>query len=180
MTGIGTVVADDPSLTVRDPQLDTGGRQPLRVVLDSHLRMRSSAGMLALPGTTLVYGIESQRQRSLTDAGAEVVVVDAVAQRVDVAAVLRDLANREVNDVLVEAGPALAGRLIEDKLIDELVIYLAPHIMGSQTTGMFQTPAWSELADRQGLLIRDVRCIGADTRITARPGEPANSTLRKH
>lgn len=175
MTGIGTVVADDPLLTVRDPELDTGGCQPLRAVLDSHLRMPLSAGMLALPGTTLIYCIDPQRQQPLTDTGAEVVVIDAVEQHVDVSAVLRDLADRQINDVLVEAGPAVAGRMIENQLIDELVIYLAPHIMGSQTKRMFQTPTWSALADRQDLLVCDVCRIGADTRITARPSERSNS-----
>ena len=168
MTGIGTVQSDDPSLTVRDPALDTGGHQPLRVVLDSHLRMPLSARMLALPGKTLIYCFAIERQQPLIDAGAEVVGVEAAGEQVEVAAVLRDLADRGVNDVLVEAGPALAGRLLEEGHVDELVIYQAPHIMGSQTMGMFRTPGWTELADRRALMITDVRRVGADTRITAR------------
>jgi diaminohydroxyphosphoribosylaminopyrimidine deaminase/5-amino-6-(5-phosphoribosylamino)uracil reductase len=169
LTGIGTVLADDPSLTVRDPELDTGGRQPLRVVLDSHLRMPFSARMLALPGQTLIYCTEPDRQSRLEDAGAEVTVVDAVARHVNVVAVLSDLAGRGVNEALVEAGPSLTGSMLEDKLVDELVIYQAPHIMGSQTMGMVRTPTWVQLADRQSLDIVDERRVGSDTRITARP-----------
>lgn len=168
MTGIGTVLADDPSLTVRDAGLDTGGRQPLRVVLDKGLRMPLSAEMLALPGTTLVYCIDDGRRSSLEEAGAEVVRVPDRDGRVDVAAVLADLAQREINEVLVEAGPILSGGLIESGCVDELVIYQAPHIMGSETLGMFRTPAWTDLAQRRGLEVLDVRRVGADMRITAR------------
>jgi len=170
MTGIGTVLADDPSLTVRDAAIDTRGKQPLRVVLDNSLRMPLSAEMLAPPGKTLVYCIDDEKRESLVSAGAEVIKVAASAGMVDVSVVLGDLAGREVNDVLVEAGPTLAGNLINAGLVDELVIYQAPHIMGSETMGMFDTPRWTELAHRKSLDISDVRRVGADTRITARIG----------
>ena len=168
MTGIGTVLADDPSLTVRDASLDTRGRQPLRVVLDKGLRMPLSAEMLALPGETLIYCTRDGKRKPLVAAGAEVVKVGQHDDLVDIAEVLDDLGSREVNDVLVEAGPALAGSLLAGGYLDELVIYQAPHIMGSETLGMFRTPTWTDLGDRQGLDIVDVRAIGADTRITAR------------
>jgi len=168
MTGIGTILADDPSLTVRDTTLDTRGKQPMRVILDNGLRMPLSAEMLALPGQTLIYCVDDEKRDVLVAAGAEVIKVAANAGLVDVPAVLGDLANREVNDVLVEAGPTLAGSLITAGLVDELVIYQAPHIMGSETMGMFDTPAWTELANRKSLAISDVRRVGADTRITAR------------
>ncbi len=168
MTGIGTVLADDPSLTVRDASLDTDGRQPLRVVLDKGLRMPLSAEMLGLPGNTLIYCIDDSGRQPLIDAGAEIVKVAEKDGMVHLAAVLDDLGARAINDLLVEAGPALAGSLVETQLVDELVIYQAPHIMGSETMGMFQTPSWCELADRQSLEITDVRSVGADTRITAR------------
>lgn len=168
MTGIGTVLADDPSLTVRDATIDAGGRQPVRVVLDNELRMPLSAEMLALAGQTLVYCTHDSKKKALVEAGVEVIRVAAADGRVDAAAVLRDLAAREVNDVLVEAGPALAGSLIENELVDELVIYQSPHIMGSETKGMFTTPTWASLADRKTLDITDVRRVGTDTRITAR------------
>ena len=166
MTGIGTVLADDPSLTVRD--IDTPGRQPLRVVLDSRLRMPPGARMIDLPGDTLVCctgGCDGER---LEAAGAEVMAFGAHGDVVNVFEVLAALAEREINDVLVEAGHRLSGYLLEKDLIDELVIYQSPHIMGSETRGMFATPAWQRLADRRTLTITDVRRVGNDTRITAR------------
>ncbi len=168
LTGIGTVLADDPSLTVRDASLDTRGRQPLRVVLDNGLRMPLSAEMLVLPGKTLVYCTRDDDRGPLIDAGAEVIRVEERNGNVDVAAVLEDLGAREVNDVLVEAGPVLSGSMLDGGYVDELVIYQAPHIMGSETLGMFQTPGWTELSDRRALVITDVTPVGADTRITAR------------
>jgi diaminohydroxyphosphoribosylaminopyrimidine deaminase/5-amino-6-(5-phosphoribosylamino)uracil reductase len=168
MTGIGTVLIDDPSLTVRDPSLDTRGMQPLRVVLDNGLRMPLSAEMLALPGRTLVYCIDDRNRQPLADAGAEIIKTDQRDGLVDIGAVLDDLAVREVNEVLVEAGPVLCGNLIDGGFVDELVIYQAPHIMGSETRGMFHTPAWTDLTDRRALEIADVRQVGNDTRITAR------------
>ncbi|MCP4301436.1 MAG: bifunctional diaminohydroxyphosphoribosylaminopyrimidine deaminase/5-amino-6-(5-phosphoribosylamino)uracil reductase RibD [Gammaproteobacteria bacterium] len=168
MTGIGTVHADDPSLNVRMEGLANAGLQPLRVVLDSHLRMPATAAMLALPGATLVCCTGDHDHSLLEKAGAEVCSYGRDGARVDVGAVLEDLARRGVNDVLVEAGPAVMGHMLEKDLVDELVIYQAPHIMGSETRSMFQTPSWSALADRKDLEIRDVRRIGGDTRITAR------------
>jgi len=170
MTGIGTVLADDPSFTVRDASLDVGERQPMRVVLDNDLRMPLSAEMLVLPGKTIVYCISDKKQQALRDTGVEVVMVGQNDGQVDPAEVLGDLARREVNDVLVEAGPTLAGNLMSNGFVDELVIYQSPHIMGSETMGMFDTPSWTELADRKTLDIIDVRRVGSDTRITARIG----------
>lgn len=168
MTGIGTVLADDPSLTVRDASLQTAGKQPLRAVLDSDLRMPLSAEMLALPGKTVIYCAKDSKKSGLLDAGADVIKIGRVNGQLDTTAVLRDLAGRGVNEVLVEAGPALAGSLIADDRVDELVIYQSPHIMGSETMGMFRTPAWTRLADRKALDIIEVRRVGSDTRITAR------------
>jgi len=168
MTGIGTVLADDPSLTVRDASIDMRGRQPLRVVLDSRLRMPLSAEMLALPGTTLVYCHDDAKRNLLVDAGAEVTRVAGDGDAVDLAAVFDDLASRDINAVLVEAGPALAGSLVEQDLVDELVIYQAPQIMGSETMRLFRTPTWTSLADRRNLQIMDMRRVGDDMRITAR------------
>lgn len=168
MTGIGTVLADDPSLTVRDPEIDIRGRQPLRVVLDNKLRMPLSAEMLALPGETVVYCTSAGNRQPLVDAGATVVRVRGRNGHVNALAVLENLGSRGVNEVLVEAGPELAGALITDDLVDELVIYQAPHIMGSETKGMFRTPTWTALSDRRSLDIIDTCRVGPDTRITAR------------
>ena len=168
MTGIGTVLTDDPSFNVRHEAIAMHGRQPIRVVLDSNLRMPLSAGMLCLPGTTLVYCIDDAKRGELEGAGTEVVKVAGDGSNVDASAVLDHLGAREINTVLVEAGPILAGYLLGADLVDELVIYQAPHIMGSETTSMFETPGWTALADRRHLDITDVRRVGSDTRITAR------------
>lgn len=168
MTGIGTVLADDPALNVREEGIETRGRQPVRVVLDSRLRMPLSAGMLCLPGETVVYCVDDARRVELEGAGATVRQVAGADARVDIDAVLDDLGARDINNVLVEAGPVLAGRLLAAGLVDELVIYQAPHIMGSETIPMFQTPLWASLADRRQLEFTDVRRVGSDTRISAR------------
>ena len=169
MTGIGTVLADDPSLNVRATDIETGGLQPLRVVLDSHLRMPLAASMLTLPGRTLVCCSGDEDATALQAANAEVLRFAGQAGQVAVDEVLAELAARGINEVLVEAGPRLAGYLLDHDWVDELVIYQAPHIMGSQTQGLVTTPSWSTLADRKRLNITDVRRIGSDTRITATP-----------
>lgn len=169
MTGIGTVLADDPSLTVRMEDLVADGMQPLRVILDSSLRMPLSARMLTLPGNTAVFCVDDSNRSALEDAGASVYVVPARDGNTSLDAVLRQLADLEVNDVLAEAGHTLAGSLLAAGLVDELVIYQSPHIMGSRTQGMFTTPAWQHMSQRMQLDIVDVRRVGADTRITARP-----------
>jgi len=167
MTGIGTVLADDPSLNVRAADIDTDGLQPLRVVLDSHLRMPAAAGMLMLPGATLLCCTGEPEAYPSQQTNAEVMVFPGSEHRTDTAAVLVELAGRDINEVLVEAGPTLAGHLLDKGQVDELVIYQAPHIMGSETRGLVDTPSWSSLSDRRELDIKDVRVFGRDTRITA-------------
>lgn len=168
LTGIGTVLADDPALNVRHKDIDTAGRQPIRAVLDSGLRMPLSAGMLDLPGSTVLYCNRDERRARLEAAGAEVVRVAANGDCVDAMQVLADLAARGVSDVLVEAGPTVTGHLLAERLADELVIYQAPHIIGSETMPMFRTPTWQALADGAHVAITDLRHVGRDIRLTAR------------
>jgi diaminohydroxyphosphoribosylaminopyrimidine deaminase/5-amino-6-(5-phosphoribosylamino)uracil reductase len=167
LTGVGTVLEDDPSLTVRDKSLTD--MQPMRVVLDTHLRMPPASCMLTLPGTTAVFCGEDANRSALESAGATIYVSETVHDRVDPAAVLQRLAALEVNDVLIEAGQEISGAFLEANLVDELVLYQSPHIMGSETRGMFRTPAWKNLEDRVELQVTDMRAIGNDCRITARP-----------
>jgi diaminohydroxyphosphoribosylaminopyrimidine deaminase/5-amino-6-(5-phosphoribosylamino)uracil reductase len=174
LTGIGTVLADDPSLTVRDLDI---GRQPLRVVVDPQLRMRPAARMLSLPGTTLVVTGEERASAAATlrAAGAEVLCLPAISEHMDLKRLLEQLAAREVNEVLVEAGATLCGELLRVGLVDELVLYLAPHLLGSSARGLFNLPGLASMADRMALDIQDVRAIGKDWRITAKlltPSEP--------
>ena len=168
LTGIGTVLADDPALNVRHEALDARGRQPVRAVLDSRLRMPLSAGMLAMPGETVVYCTDDARRQPLVEAGARVVRVRRAAGVLDVEKVLADLGVREVIEVLVEAGAAVSGHLLSRWLVDELLIFLAPLIMGSETKPMFRTPEWTRLADRLALDIVDLRRVGPDIRMIAR------------
>ncbi|HLD14680.1 MAG TPA: bifunctional diaminohydroxyphosphoribosylaminopyrimidine deaminase/5-amino-6-(5-phosphoribosylamino)uracil reductase RibD, partial [Burkholderiales bacterium] len=163
LTGIGTVLADDPSLNVRAFEI---GRQPLRVVLDSQLRMSPKAKMLALPGTTLVVTAsnDAARAAALRQAGAEVQVL-ADKGRVDLAALMRMLAAREANEILVEAGATLSGALLEAGLVDELVLYQAPCLLGDAGRGLFRLANLTQMAARPALEIKDMRAIGQDWRL---------------
>ncbi|MDG2108106.1 MAG: bifunctional diaminohydroxyphosphoribosylaminopyrimidine deaminase/5-amino-6-(5-phosphoribosylamino)uracil reductase RibD [Woeseiaceae bacterium] len=167
MTGIGTVLVDDPSLTVRAANFETCGTQPIRVVLDSYLRTPASAAMLGLEGVTLLCCTDNRNSKSLLSSNVEVASFSSFNGRVDVNEVLMELAVRGINNVLVEAGLSLSGHLLERNLVDELVIYQAPHIMGSETMKLVSTPSWTKLADRKDLMITDTRRFGPDTRITA-------------
>ncbi|WP_240905990.1 bifunctional diaminohydroxyphosphoribosylaminopyrimidine deaminase/5-amino-6-(5-phosphoribosylamino)uracil reductase RibD [Thiorhodococcus mannitoliphagus] len=178
MTGIGTVLADDPSLNVRlDPSQLTGMdaedpvRQPLRVVVDTFWRMPPMARMLALPGETLVAGAEHlpERAAALEAAGAQVVVCPRHLGRVDLPALMETLAQRAINEVLLETGPTLAGAAVSAGLVDEIILYLAPHLMGQSAQGLFDLPLVEAMADRVALDILDVRRVGPDLRISARP-----------
>jgi diaminohydroxyphosphoribosylaminopyrimidine deaminase/5-amino-6-(5-phosphoribosylamino)uracil reductase len=169
MVGIGTVLADDPSLTIRDEYIEDDGLQPLRVVLDSQLRMPPTARMLGLPGDTVIFCQCDNNRGALENAGAKIIVAAGSGNQVDLAAVLQQLAGLRINDLLVEAGQILAGSLLMAGLVDELVIYQAPHIMGSETRGMFSTPDWQNLQQRLALNVIDVRQVGVDSRITLRP-----------
>ena len=168
MTGIGTVLADDPALTAR---LDDAGaadiKQPLRVVLDSRLRLPASARLLALPGETLVVTGEDATAARFGDAAVSVVSLPLTSGRLDLAAVLQHLGSLEINEVHVEAGATLSGALLQAGLVDELVIYMAPHLMGDAARGLFALPGLERMADRVQLAITDIRAVGQDWRITA-------------
>ena len=167
VTGIGSVLADDPSLNVREFDI---GRQPLRVVVDSTLRMPPTAKMLSLPGSTLIVTARQHADDAdrLLAAGAEVLYLPAADGSVDLPGLMGHLAAREVNDLMVEAGARLCGALLAAELIDEIVIYYAPHILGSTAHGMFAMPGLENMQQRQALKIQDVRAIGDDWRVTAR------------
>ncbi len=171
VTGIGTVLADDPSLNVR---LDLPGgreRQPLRVVLDPHLSMSPTARMLGLPGKTLVVTACSERapREALERAGAEVVYLPHGVDAIDLTGLMKLLASRQVNEVLVETGATLSGALLRAGLLDELIVYMAPLLMGDQARGLFRMPGLESMEQRIELAIRDVRAVGQDWRITAAP-----------
>lgn len=151
LTGIDTVLIDDPQLTVRDPAIDLAGRMPSRIVLDTNLRMPATARMLREPGETIVFTGESSVSQPiaalLRDTGAQIVPVALGANgRVDLRAMLAELGRRSCNDVLVEAGPTLAGRVIEEGLADELIVYMAPKLLGADARPMVHLAQMSELS----------------------------------
>jgi len=175
VTGIGTVLGDDPSMNVRIDAAQLHGiepiRQPLRVVLDTQLRMPVQAKMLSLPGATLIVtGVtDAERWQVLQMTGAEVAAVEKAGEQLQPEAVVRLLAEREINEVLLECGPTLAGAFLKAGLVDELVLYIAPHLMGDSARGLFHLPGLEQMKDRIALEWLDVRQVGDALRITARP-----------
>ena len=166
ITGIGTVLADDPSLTVRDVEIaGESPRQPLRVVLDSQLRMSSAARMLGLPGKTLVAHCRGDDETTALDA-AELISFGS-AGHPDLTRLLRYLGERGCNEVMVEAGPTLAGAFMEAGLIDELVLYVAPTLLGSDARPMLALPL-TTLSEQKRLRVLEQVRLGEDVRITAR------------
>ncbi|HSG12077.1 MAG TPA: bifunctional diaminohydroxyphosphoribosylaminopyrimidine deaminase/5-amino-6-(5-phosphoribosylamino)uracil reductase RibD [Gammaproteobacteria bacterium] len=167
LSGIGTVLADDPSLNARLEDAEV--LQPLRVILDSRLQLPPTAKLLGLPGHTLVLtGAEDDgRRAALVNAGAEVVTVPLGGDRLDLTRVMQILGEREINEVHVEAGAVLNGALLQAGLVDELVIYLAPHLMGDAARGLFSLPGLTAMNQRIDVSISDIRAVGEDWRITA-------------
>ena len=166
MTGIGTVLADDPRLNVRD--VDTT-RQPLRVVLDSRLGMPSNAKILIGGNLLIVTAVQdAARQEKLQAHGAEVLVLAGPSGQVDLKRTLEMLAQRGINEVMVEAGCTLNGALIAADLVDELVMYMAPILLGDKARGLFGLPELTGMDGRRELYLRDVRMVGRDLRICAR------------
>ena len=170
VTGIGTVLADDPSMNVRCEAFETDGRQPLRVVLDSKMRMPADARMLGLEGRTLVMTSVSDlsAREALEMSGANIESIPGGGGGLDLSSVLARLADLECNDVLVEAGPTLCGSFIRSGLVDELIFFLAPQLMGSDARGMFHLPGLEMMTDKVQLAILEATPIGVDLRIRAK------------
>lgn len=151
-----TVLADDPELTARDGEVS---RQPLRVILDAHARIPRSARIFSAPGRTVCL---TREQIGLDAAG-----------RLPLPAVLAWMGGAELNEVWTEAGPTLAGALLADGLVDELVLYLAPRLLGPTARPLAAWPNLERLADAPSWQVRDLRQIGPDIRIMLRRHEAA-------
>ena len=164
VTGVGTVLADDPQLNVRDPayQVDSAIRQPLRVVVDSTLRTPPAARVLQPPGKALIAATAGQVKQVLVDAGAE--VIETSGSRVDLAALFANLAARGVNELLVEAGATLTGEVLRQALWDEAIVYAAPKLLGRDARP-FAELSVGRLADAISGTIADVRLVGDDLRL---------------
>ena len=172
LTGVGTVLADNPRLDVRSMPTE---RQPRLVIADSQLRTPPDAALFAADRQVLIYTTQAQgpRAAALQARGAVLVEMPDAQGRVDVAAMLRDLAQREVNELHVEAGAVLNGAVIASGMLDELLLYLAPSLLGPGAD-MAQWGPLTDLAQRVPLAFQDVARVGDDLRVLARvPGRDA-------
>jgi diaminohydroxyphosphoribosylaminopyrimidine deaminase/5-amino-6-(5-phosphoribosylamino)uracil reductase len=166
LTGIGTVRDDDPQLTVR--AIETT-RQPLKVLVDSRLEAPLDARLFA-GGNALVAAAVDVREKvaRLRDRGVEVVLLPNAVGKVELGELMAELARRALNEIHVEAGFKLNGSLVAAGVVDELLVYLAPSLIGEGGRGMFDLPAIDDLADRRRLVWRDVQRVGGDLRAVAR------------
>ncbi len=176
ITGIGTVLRDDPALTVREDELglangaEIAAHQPLRVVVDSGLRTPPGARLLQLPGAVLIAvpGTPPAADFSAAANPPEILSLPGDGGRVDLQALLGELARRECSEVLVEAGAELAGAFAAAGLVDQLVVYMAPRLMGSNARPLLTLPL-EAMGQSIPLTIAEIRAVGQDWRITAVP-----------
>jgi diaminohydroxyphosphoribosylaminopyrimidine deaminase/5-amino-6-(5-phosphoribosylamino)uracil reductase len=161
LTGIGTVKADDPRLTVREVETP---RQPLRVIVDSRLETPAGAKILQGGNTLIFFGDTANTPPQ----GAEAIAMPNAKGKVDLAAMLRELARRGVNELHVEAGFKLNGSLAREGCVDEMLIYLAPAFLGDSAQGMLDLAPMTSLDERFNVSLRSVERVGEDLRIIAR------------
>lgn len=181
VTGIGSLLKDDPQLNVRRDDLaievkqEAFVRQPLRVVLDSNLRTPVDAKILQQPGETLIIGSELKvcdpagrdKQRQLQDAGAEVLLIAEHKQQLDLQKTLQILAQRGCNEVLFECGATLAGSVLQQGWVDELLIYMAPTLLGNNAQPLMTLLGLDHIDQQIQLNILQTRTVGKDLRIIA-------------
>jgi diaminohydroxyphosphoribosylaminopyrimidine deaminase/5-amino-6-(5-phosphoribosylamino)uracil reductase len=173
LTSAQTVLVDDPSLNLRlgseELKQSLAPRQPLRVVVDSQLRLSGRERIFSTAGDIWIYTCsrnETAKQR-LRDSGAQVIDIAATESgQISLQSMLRDMAARGINDVHTECGPGLAGALIEQRLADQLLLYLAPHLLGDQARGGFALGELTAMDQRKTCRICDIRQIGEDIRLT--------------
>ena len=172
LTGICTVLADNPSMTVRDIPID---RQPLRVIVDSRLRISPDANILKNNQALIAFacnneqGEAKQKTLQLLATGAQLIKLPNIAGSVCLKSLLSHLASLQVNEVLVEAGETLNGALLSQQLIDELLIYYAPKLMGGTAKSLFALPELTNMNQAITLDIQDILQIGGDLRLRAKP-----------
>lgn len=186
LTGVGTVLADDCALTVRAAELGVsadiavlaGSRQPLRVVLDSRLRLPASARVLDGAAPTLLCHDETAAVPAAIEAATAVQRLPLPGREdgLDLARLFEHLAALQCNEILVESGPRLAGALLQAGLLDELIVYMAPVLLGSRAQPLFELPL-DHMNDKVELTVKDMRKIGSDWRLTAVPavGRPVTA-----
>ncbi len=164
LTGIGTVLADDPMLNVRG--VDTP-RQPQKIIVDSHLRISSQAKILQ-GGALIVCAVpDAEKQVQLEQAGVEVICLPGANQQVDLLALMQELGRRQVNELHVEAGATLNGALIVQDCVNELLLYLAPKLLGNGA-GLFNLPELTHVDQARILQFHEINHVGDDLCVLAR------------
>lgn len=173
LSSASTVLADDPSLDVRLDAQELGQersvRQPPRVIVDSRLRLDGTQKLFATGGEVWVYttSTDSAARSRLEERGARVIAIEADEDgRVCLPAMLRDLANREISEIHCECGAGLAGALVAAGLADELILYLAPHLLGDAARGSFDLGELTAMQQRIETRLREQRQVGDDLRLT--------------
>ncbi len=175
LTGISTILCDDPSLTVRlseqELSISRPVEQPLRVILDTYLRIPKTAKVLNLPGKTVIFTCSNDMKEInvLQNQNIDVVSVNSSDNRVDLQDVLHDLADRGINEVLVEAGSTLVGSMLDQKQVDEMIIYIAPHLLGETSRSLAKLTSVASMQDRIELEFLETKMVGNELRITAKP-----------
>ena len=167
VTGIGTVLSDNPRL---DARIDGDVVQPLRVILDSKLRLKASASLFDIDSPILVCtALQGETDLSQFDARVDVTNLRKNDCIVDLESLLIELGKRECNDILIEAGPTLAGRFVFEGLVDEYLLYQAPDILGNKGISMFSLEEISTLSEKVSLDLTDIATLGRDLRLTLKP-----------
>ena len=166
LSGIGTVLADNPQLNVRDVETS---RQPLKVVIDSRLELPLDARLLA-GGAVLLVTVSADlgKANALRELGVEILNLPNASGNVDLPELMQELGRRGINELHVEGGYRLSGALVAAGLVDELLLYQAPCLIGDAARGMLDMPSLLSLENKQQLTIRDVRMVGSDLRVLAR------------
>lgn len=178
-----TVLADDPALTVRWPSLpehvqgcypQSALRQPIRVIVDSRNRVTPAHRLIAQEGQTWLARLQADQQ-SWPSTVEQLILppADAAVPRIDLVVLMMQLARREINTVWVEAGASLAGALLSAGLVDELIVYLAPKLLGDQGKGLCILPGLERLAQAPAFTVADMRQVGPDIRLRLHPRYPA-------
>ena len=166
LTGVGTVLADNPSMSVRGMDI---GRQPLKVIVDSQLRIPINAKILQDGNVLIAFANDEQNKATqLLAAGAELLCIPNEQGKVCLKTLLSHLASQQINEVMCEGGESLNGALMAQGLLDELLVYYAPKLMGCAAKGMFAMPEFTSLNQAITLDILDVRQIGVDIRLRAK------------
>ena len=166
LTGIGTLRDDDPQLNVREVETS---RQPLKILIDSRLEASLDARLFQSGQVLVAAAIDdAERIAAFSARGVEVVVLPNASGKVELSDLMRELGRRQLNEVHVEAGFKLNGSLLRAGLVDELLVYLAPSVIGASPNGMFNLPALDDLAQQRRLEFQDVARIGPDVRLIAR------------